>query len=57
MGDTFSKVTEISEKLKLHEICMIISDNKHILRESKELKTSKYIVVATLESASHSSGN
>ncbi|CDW73669.1 wd-40 repeat protein [Stylonychia lemnae] len=57
MGDTFSKVTEISEQLKLQEISMIIADNQHILSNSERLTNGKYIVVASLESATNQAGS
>ncbi|CDW84245.1 wd-40 repeat protein [Stylonychia lemnae] len=56
MGDTFSKVTEIQEQLKLEEICKIIVDNRHIITPSKELSNGRYIAVATLETIANQQG-
>ena len=51
MGDTFSRVTEIGEVLKLREMSAMISDNEFLLDRTKVFKNSKFIVIAKAEKA------
>jgi len=49
MGDTFGRVTSMTEQSKLREICSLIADNDFVLNREKVFKNSKYIIVAKLE--------
>jgi hypothetical protein len=51
MGDTFARVTEISEQSMLKEICTVIAESEYIMDRKKEYKNSKYIIYAKLEKA------
>ena len=56
MGNTFSRVTEVSEQSKLREMSAMISENEFVIDRAKVFKNSKFIVVAKVEKAGQGDG-